>query len=249
VTLDLLRAKEENLRLELDAGNTRIKWRLIAADDSTLKSGSDLRVDIFSAEQPSWLARVTLVWVSSVHSDQSQWIVKKFPVAEFAIAQHEMFGFKNSYVSPAKMGVDRWLAMLAAWSAEPSRQHIVIDAGTAITMDIINTNGQHLGGYICPGFNMMKSTLLSDTNKVLAEKSWSQGRGLGRSTQHCVDHGIQDMVLSWVERHCHAMPEARIWVSGGDGVMLSNYLTCKHTYSADLVLDGLAKSFNHMVSN
>jgi type III pantothenate kinase len=249
VTRDFAYQEQVGLRLELDAGNTRIKWRAVAIDNSIVAAGSDLNSDIFLADQPVWLSRVTPVWVSSVHDDQSQWLLKKFPTAEFAIAQHEMCGLKNSYVNPAKMGVDRWLAMLAAWGTEPNHQHIVIDAGTAITLDIIDTNGQHLGGYICPGFNMMKSTLLSGTSKVRAEESWVHGRTPGESTQLCVDHGIQDMVLSWIERHCHAMPGARIWVSGGDGVMLCKHLTIEHTLNADLVLDGLAKSFNYMVSN
>lgn len=247
MTIRLEQQAKIGLRLELDAGNTRIKWR-VRSGDSIVADGLDLKTDVFASKQPAWLADVDGVWASSVHEKQSQWLIKKFPMAEFAITQQQQCGLVNSYASPSSMGVDRWLAMLAAWNSQPNSPHIVIDAGTAITLDIIDANGKHLGGYICPGFNMMKTTLLGGTGKVFAQAQWLEGREPGESTQQCVDFGIQDMVVSWIERHYQASPDARIWVSGGDGVMLCKHLTFKHTYSADLVLDGLVKSFNNMVS-
>jgi type III pantothenate kinase len=193
------------------------------------------------------------VWISSVHEDQNQWLIQRFPNAQFAQAQKEECGLKNSYADPSRMGVDRWLAMLGVWSSQSTdheaSQYIVIDAGTAITLDIIDDNGQHVGGYICPGFNMMKSTLLSGTDKVLAENEWSIGRSPGYVTQLCVDHGIQDMVISCVERHCQSRSGAKVWVSGGDGVMLTRLLSNAYTYNSDLVLDGLSISFNNLINN
>jgi type III pantothenate kinase len=252
---DSVKTHESNLRLELDVGNTRIKWR-VRSRDLIISAGSDLKLDVFTLDPlPSWLGQVVDVWVSSVHQEQNQWLTQRFPSAQFARTQQVECGLKNSYADPSSMGVDRWLAMLAAWSSQPANQsgtesatqHIVIDAGTAITLDIIDESGQHVGGYICPGFNMMKSTLLGGTDKVLANNEWSVGRSPGDATQFCVDHGIQDMVSSWVERHCQSRPDAKIWVSGGDGVMLTRLLSNQYTYNSDLVLDGLIISFNNTI--
>lgn len=232
-------------RLELDVGNTRIKWRVISGSQF-IAQGSDLKQELVTDKAlPVWFSSVNCVWVSSVHQQQNKWIEQYFPFAEYAEVKAKQHGLKNSYDNVARMGVDRWLAMLAARHGKSDQAHIVIDAGTAITLDIIDELGQHMGGYICPGLNMMKSTLLGGTNKVLAEAGWSVGRAPGKHTQHCVDHGIQDMVASWLERHFQMLPEACITISGGDGENLAALLKKKSRYVPDLVLDGLNISLNN----
>ena len=233
------------LRLELDVGNTRIKWRL-CSQIGVVQQGCDLKLDIsFDQASPDWLCKVSEVWVSSVHQNQNDWVESIFPNAQYAVSKGSQAGVYNSYSDPMKMGVDRWLAMLAAKAFNKTSSHIVIDAGTAITLDVIDSSGQHLGGYICPGLNMMKLALLGGTNKVVAGQDWVLGRDPGTSTQLCVDHGIQDMVVSWLESHIHKHPEAEVSISGGDGKMLSELLGLQKKYYPDLVLDGLNISFKN----
>lgn len=231
------------MRLELDAGNTRIKWRVWHDGDIILR-GADLKSDInWQQPLPEWIAQLDSVWVSSVHKEQDDWIAAQFPQAEFAQCKSVHGQLKNSYSDPLRMGVDRWLAMLAVWDQQPGHGHIVVDAGTAITMDIISQDGQHVGGYICPGVSMMKNNLLLGTSKILANQQWLEGRLPGKYTQQCVDHGIQDMVASWVENCCKQYPEAMLWISGGDGQWLAALLSSKNIVNPDLVLDGLKISF------
>ena len=229
------------MRLEVDAGNTRAKWR-VCDHRGIFDSGKDLQAAL--AEKPSWKALVEDVWVSSVHDDQNEWILQVFPQAQFAKSQVSQSGLSNSYEDVHKMGVDRWLAMLAAWSKFPDQSHIVIDAGTALTLDVIDEFGRHVGGYICPGFSLMKSSLLGGTKRVMAEGDWQIGRALGNSTQDCVDHGVQDMVACWLEHHRALQPNARIWVTGGDGQRLVSLLAEPVLFEADLVLDGLQIHFS-----
>ncbi len=229
------------MRLELDVGNTRTKWRL-CDDYSVFESGKNIIDEL--ALEPWWLSVVEVVWVSSVGREQDEVIRKLFPKAQFAVSQVAHFGLSNSYEDPHKMGVDRWLAMQAVWSEQPNKAHIVIDAGTAITLDVIDEFGRHVGGYICPGFNMMKASLLGGTQRVMAQDSWQLGRALGNNTQDCVDHGIQDMVACWLEGHRSRQPNACIWVTGGDGMRLVSLLSSPVTFEADLVLDGLKVHFS-----
>lgn len=229
------------MRLELDVGNTRIKWRL-CDHRGKFDSGRDLKEAL--AEEPSWLALVEAVWVSSVHEEHNIWIKERFPQAEFAYAQVAQHGLSNSYEDPHKMGVDRWLAMLAAWTHQPEQAHMVVDAGTAITIDFIDAFGRHVGGYICPGFEMMKTTLLASTDKVLAQKQWVAGRAPGKSTQECVDHGIQDMLACWVEHHRALQPESHVWITGGNGESLAQLLAEPVNLAPDLVLDGVQAYFS-----
>lgn len=229
------------MRLEIDAGNTRAKWR-VCDHRGVFDSGTDLQEALL--ERPSWQSLVEAVWVSSVHDEQNEWISKVFPQAQFAKSQVSHQGLSNSYEDVHKMGVDRWLAMQAAWSKSPDHAHIVIDAGTALTLDIIDEFGRHVGGYICPGFNLMKSSLLDGTKRVMAEDEWKIGRAPGNSTQDCVDHGVQDMVACWLEHHKALQPNAQIWVTGGDGHRLVSLLAEPVQFEVDLVLDGLQVHFS-----
>ncbi len=229
------------MRLEIDAGNTRAKWR--ACDHrGVFDSGKDLQSAL--DDKPSWLSLVEEVWVSSVHDEQNEWILKVFPQAQFAKSQVSLAGLSNSYEDVHKMGVDRWLAMLAAWSKSPDQAHIIIDAGTALTLDIIDEFGRHVGGYICPGFSLMKNSLLSGTKRILLEDNWQVGRAPGNSTQECVDRGVQDMVACWLEHHGALQPNSKIWVTGGDGQRLVSLLSKPVQYEPDLVLDGLQVHFS-----
>ncbi len=229
------------MRLELDVGNTRTKWRL-CDDYSIFESGLDLQAELVLS--PWWVSVVEVVWVSCVHSEQDVALMELFPSAQFAKSQVSHKGLSNSYEDAHKMGVDRWLAMQAVWAEKPGVAHIVIDAGTAITLDVIDEFGRHVGGYICPGFSMMKASLLGGTKKVLAQDEWQLGRGLGNNTQDCVDHGIQDMVACWLEHHREMQPNAHVWVTGGDGQRLVSLLSSAVQYEPDLVLDGLKVHFS-----
>lgn len=229
------------MRLELDVGNTRIKWRLCDHRGS-YENGLDLKA--IAEEKPSWWSLVEIVWVSCVHDEQDLWIKEQFPQAQFAHSQVSQHGLSNSYEDPHKMGVDRWLSMLAAWTAKPDEAHIIVDAGTAITIDFVDAFGRHVGGYICPGFDMMKNGLLSGTSKVHAQQQWQVGRAPGHSTQQCVDHGIQDMVVSWIERHHSLQPQANIWLTGGNAQGLASLLNEPVTLTPDLVLDGVQAYFS-----
>jgi type III pantothenate kinase len=229
------------MRLEVDGGNTRVKWRL-CDHRGRFDGGLDLKKALIDA--PAWVSLVEDVWVSSVHDEQNPWISEQFPQALFAHSQVSHMGLSNSYQDPHRMGVDRWLVMLAAWHKNPDQVNIIVDAGTAITLDIVDAFGRHVGGYICPGFQMMKTTLLAETNKVLAEAPWQIARAPGQSTQQCVDHGIQDMVACWVEHHRVLQPEAKIWMTGGNAEALSTLLVEPVELVSDLVLDGLQVYFS-----
>lgn len=229
------------MRLELDVGNTRIKWRLCDHRGS-YERGLDLKA--ITQENPSWLPLVDEVWVSSVHEEQNAWVLEQFPQAQFAHSQVAHLGLSNSYDDPHKMGVDRWLAMLAAWQNKPNQAHMVVDAGTAITIDFVDAMGRHVGGYICPGFDMMKTALLSGTQQITAQQQWQVGRAPGHSTQQCVDHGMQDMIASWVEHHRALQPTSNVWLTGGNGEGLASLLTKPVNLVPDLVLDGVQAYFS-----
>src|ERR1700677_3305194 len=91
---------------------------------------------------------------------------KRFRVdIEFVTAAREFDGLTSGYLDPSLLGADRWLALIGGWT----RAHgalCVVDAGTAVKVDAVNADGQHLGGMIAPGIHMMREVLMSNTSDI-----------------------------------------------------------------------------------
>ena len=83
----------------------------------------------------------------------------------FAKVESSAAELRNGYEQPQQMGVDRWVAMLAAWERHHAAACIV-DCGTAITLDVVSESGHHLGGVIAPGISLMHEALASRTAQL-----------------------------------------------------------------------------------
>lgn len=235
------------MRLEIDLGNTLLKWRLIG--QVRLSGG---RIGL--AELEKWLSGQTLpaeqIWISSVASDavnhqlslrlQSHFGVE--PV--FARTTRESAGLFNAYSQPEKMGVDRWLAMLAAWDKFKSAL-IVVDAGSAITIERISADGHYIGGTILAGFNMQQTTLLGQTARVRFEAVQGDALSGGVDTASCVASGAEFVIRGVAVQLKELLSQyegARLVITGGDAEQLIGYLDKQLDYVAipELVMDGLS---------
>ncbi len=152
-------------------------------------------------------------------------------------------GVRCGYHEPATMGVDRWLAVIAAFH-HVGGACVVVDLGSAITLDVVDGDGVHQGGYIVPGLRLMRESLRVGTNDVKVSASAMSAVTLGRSTTDAVNHGALRMVKSLVEAVATEMllsPE-NIVLTGGDAALLQKVLAGEGevTCIPDLVLDGLA---------
>lgn len=243
------------LILELDIGNTRSKWRLLdngqslalgALDTAALKRG-ELPV-AWSDIRPQRLRAANVA--GEVVADALAALARdRFGLeAEFARVQADCAGVTCGYRKPGGLGVDRWLAVLAAHRLDP-RAALIVDCGSAVTLDLLDTGGRHLGGYILPGLGPMRRALYSDTDAVKVREIRSPGMSLapGRDTGEAVNRGLPLMVMGAVE---HALAELRrtagseplLWLTGGDGEFFSSLLPRPHELVPELVLDGLALS-------
>src|ERR1017187_3974066 len=88
---------------------------------------------------------------------------------EFVIAQTEQCGVRNTYEVPARLGSDRWAALIAAWK-RIGRACLVINCGTATTVDALSDKGEFLGGLILPGVTLMQQSLTHNTAQLEAEE-------------------------------------------------------------------------------
>lgn len=242
--------------LLFDVGNTSCKWRLMFGD-LLVCFGRDLVIGDVDfpvliqrhISRMNFVGRLRIV-VSSVASDEQnialyQYLQSTLGVyAEFVVVLRDFVGVRAAYAELANLGVDRWLAMIAAYN-EFKSSCLVIDAGTAITVDVLGDDGRHLGGMIAPGLNLAGGALYSNTAKVKFDGvNFNPDSSLGESTVECVNLGVSMMIDGFVNgalsRWC-AEASVVIW-SGGDGKKLfdeCDHEVGTHCIRESLVFDGL----------
>ena len=235
--------------LWLDVGNTRFKWQLDHGD-STLAGAAVHGGGESLADAPIWseLKPGAPIWVACVASPALRDGITQLcqqagcPNVQWAVSAATMGGLKNSYSEPQRLGVDRWLAMLAAWQERPEPA-LIIDAGSAITVDWLDEQGQHRGGHIVPGLRLLEQALRRGTAGVRAASIGSETVLPGTSTDSAVNHGVLAMAAGYLRYVLsEAWPgseSARLLLCGGDGPALEPFLPRPALWRADLVLDGL----------
>lgn len=226
--------------LQLDIGNSAVKWRL-------RHGGSNLEQGSFEpgAVLPELQQPPEAVWVASVAEPQQEQVLaqqlRKHWAVEpwFARSVASACGVTNSYAEPARMGVDRWLAMIAGYQLVAGPV-CVVDAGSALTIDFVDALGNHRGGYILPGMAMMERALLGETARVRFGDAPRDLIEPGRSTEAAVFNGLQLAQVGAVTAALQRYGEgAGLVFSGGNGEVLQQLLAMGGSYRPELVLDGL----------
>ena len=233
--------------LQLDVGNSSAKWRLLGDGEVTARGKYTTGDGDSQHALLNCAVQVQRIWISSVASPQaeaelSQMLMTQWGVQPWYARTAQLTGaLRNSYSDPSRMGVDRWLAMLGAWQRQPGRL-CVVDAGSALTIDLLDPKGQHQGGYIIPGPALMERALLLDTDRVRFAEEVDYRLTPGTSTAEAVRHGIAlaqaGAVAMVLDRAGAEAP--RLFFCGGGGAQLMQLLGRGGHYHADLVFEGLA---------
>lgn len=236
--------------LELDCGNTRVKWRLRNGKQIVMR-GAFATQEGFNAQTAEELADagVMRVLVGSVLDDEfarkiASWSLSCLGInPEFAVSEPNCNGITNGYQLPEKLGVDRWLAILSA-KARTSGACIVVDCGSAITVDLVTAQGEHLGGYIAPGLRLMREALTLNTAAIkLGQIGYPENDFPGRNTVAAIKSAELAMISGLID-HARSVlfhygsVSPKLWITGGDGEWLTTILDGS-VYEEDLVLDGL----------
>jgi type III pantothenate kinase len=210
--------------LVVDAGNTSIKFTAFEGEQVLwVQRGEGFPTDTGFAPDVIYFASVRSKELSALlHAD----IQAEFPHSEWVTLTSQAFacGVSNAYIEPERLGIDRWLGVIAAHHMVKG-DVVVVDAGTAIKVDVVNKEGVHLGGYIAPGLVMMEESLLSKTARIrYAADEVVVGDGLPNSTARAVTEGCHEMALGFLERIHHRYPEFKWVVTGGDAQALLDTL-------------------------
>jgi type III pantothenate kinase len=240
----------------VDVGNSRIKWAELAGR-SLARRGSAVHRDsleaglgAFVAALPQATRRIVAANVAGerVTEHLRAVVAQRGIELELVAVTHERLGVRCGYDDPARLGVDRWVGVLAA-HARTGGAACVVSAGTAVTFDLVDAAGVHRGGLIWPGARLFAAALdryTSDIGPTVEAEQVRRGLDLfGRGTDAAVAHGAWlalaaaiDRAVSIARSELGASP--RVFVTGGDAGTLRPWLETETEERADLVLEGLA---------
>lgn len=236
------------MKLLIDMGNSRLKWAV--EDQGQLAGGIAVNNGLLSAEtlRRLWhaLPPPSCIGIASVSAGPLLALVASiaaelWPDARIiqAKSQKQAFGVTNAYQQPEKLGVDRWLALIAAHRHYPAAA-CVVDCGTAITVDLLEANGEHRGGYISPGLALMKQALAQGTNALPLIDSHYPDQP-AQSTEAAIHSGTLLAARGLIE-HVLATRAApsQLLLTGGDASIIAEHLNIPAVIDSDLVLRGLA---------
>ena len=236
--------------LQLDIGNTRLKWRSLGS--GAVVAGACKHED-FELRMLGDLLNLREVQIASVSAQEKVDVliarfVSDFPKARIYQAKSaaKMGGVRFSYQVPEAQGVDRCLAMVAAYRRY-SESHgfsgvMVMDAGSALTVDVLDESGRQIEGYSAPGLGMMRNSLLSGTSNIADAYGGSGMVDELLTTRICVDRGVYKAFISFA-RHFVDVARASnfdLLLTGGDAQEIQRaFPEERFVIVDDLVFEGL----------
>ena len=236
--------------LAIDAGNSRVKWgwhdgngwASIATVSLIEFAAASDHVNPFSVTH----ADPERIIISNVAGEGAHHLLVNwtsiFDVEPIWLhADGQRCGVTNRYDRPEQLGPDRWAALIAA-RAVHSGPCLVVNSGTATTVDMLTANGVFLGGAILPGVELMRFVLHEHTGRLpIQDGSY---RDAPRNTVDAIETGCRHAQAGAVERMYRVFRELELnplcLVAGGAGRALMEQLSMPRRYIENLVLDGLA---------
>jgi type III pantothenate kinase len=237
--------------LAIDAGNSRVKWgwhdgngwASIATVSLIEFAASSDHVNPFSVTH----ADPERIIISNVAGDGAHSLLVNWTSifdAEplWLRAEAERCGVRNLYEAPERLGPDRWAALIAA-RALHNGPCLVVNAGTATTVDMLSGDGAFLGGAILPGVELMRFVLHEHTGRLPIQEG--RATDTPRNTLDAIETGCRHAQAGAVERMYRALRDLEknplCIVAGGAGRALVDQLAMPRRYVENLVLDGLAR--------
>jgi type III pantothenate kinase len=242
--------------LAIDAGNSRVKWGWLESEENgTMRWANIATVSLveFAATSDhinpfsTTHADPERIIIANVAGDGAHQLLVNwtsiFDVEPLWLrASVERCGVRNAYERPEALGPDRWAALIAA-RALHNGACLVVNAGTATTVDMLSADGVFLGGAILPGVELMRFVLHDHTGRLPIQEGVH--REAPRNTVDAIETGCRHAQAGAVERMYRVFRELSgaplCLVSGGAGRVLVDQLSMPRRYVENLVLDGLAR--------
>jgi type III pantothenate kinase len=241
------------MKLLLDIGNSSVKWAL-QEQEEFISSGAfryikndfeqNIQENLLLSKKPSDVL-VSNVAGNEIFNLLNVRVKKQWQQECWQPSVSASFNkLKNSYSDTRQMGLDRWLAMIASWEQYQSALCLV-SCGTALTIDLINLEGQHLGGYIVPGIELMQRALVNNTEQINVDVKHQASLDYAKDTQSAINNGAFLAAVSMIDhtvdkfsKESNCKPTCII--SGGMAKLIKPLLNHPFQQEPNLVLAGLS---------
>ncbi|HEX2826692.1 MAG TPA: type III pantothenate kinase [Burkholderiales bacterium] len=234
--------------LAVDAGNSRIKWGL-ADEDDWIERGAVATGDADALESAlAHLTAVDRILVTNVAGETAARAIRQAVgrlgiAAETIVPRAEQCGVKSGYAAPEQLGPDRWAALIGARTLFDG-PCVVVNAGTTMTVDALSGEGVFLGGFIVPGYAVMRGSLATSTDRLkLQHGAFSF---FPDNTGDAIASGALNALAGAVDRMVRYMVdvgegEPLVMLSGGDANLVAPLLSHRVQVVDNLVLEGLRR--------
>lgn len=230
------------MKLLIDAGNTRIKWALVEGENWLRSGVVETRTPQVLTQQLAGLNDVQEILASNVAGEAVAREIRALRLGphgepEFVAATASCAGVRNAYAQAAQLGSDRWLALIAAWKIA-ARACLVVNVGTATTIDTLRADGTFAGGLIVPGIKLMQRSLTEQAQLPMASGCYAD---FPDNTADAIYSGaIQASCGAIVRQHgLLADSNAPVLLSGGAATLIQPHLQLPLRLVDNLVLQGL----------
>jgi type III pantothenate kinase len=246
--------------LLIDAGNTRIKTAVL--DDGHIGEIQAVSYDDLSPEQgfkqllAQYHAIKAIVMVHVLGDDFAQMantVCNALNVSlHIVVSEKAAHGVSITYEAPEHYGADRFVGIVAAHALYPQATCVVIDCGTAITVDVVNQRGEHQGGVIYPGIQLCQQSLSRGAKGIRADAFTTLNNDLlANDTQTAVVNGCVYGAIGAIEGFCEKIHkqhsgECKYLICGGDAQLLSTHLSARFILREGLLFDGLNTIANNI---
>jgi type III pantothenate kinase len=238
-------------RLVADVGNTRIKWGLVLP--------GEIRVAVAPSDDPAVWARQLRDWsvddpaewavagVHPKHVDQLVTWLRERKSAVHVIADYRELPLRINVDAPEKVGIDRLLNAVAAVARVPlGSPTVIIDAGSAVTVDLVDETSTFRGGSIFPGLRLMAQALHQFTAKLPLVERFEARDLPGRDTEAAIQAGIYHAVCGGIDRLVEKMVAGRdgvrLFFAGGSAELVSGLRCRPEVVGPTLTLDGIRRT-------
>jgi len=238
----------------LDVGNSGLKWAVMQQGSWTkINKQNHNEVDKILELLNSDEVSPQQILISSVVKQTEQKLRElELDPQPFFTNVHQIDPKFLAYNTPGTLGIDRYLACLGAWIQSSGRGVVVIDAGTACTIDLMDAEMVYQGGVIMPGLGLFEHGLKNYAKALPEVKRVIPDLYPGKSTEECLQWGITGSFMGSVLFHLNRMNKKiespDFYVTGGDSELLAQYISKTYQLKIDnhLVMKGLLKHFNNV---
>ncbi|MDX9882355.1 MAG: type III pantothenate kinase [Prolixibacteraceae bacterium] len=233
------------MNLIIDIGNSRTKIALFNDSDLMFNLSLDeltpANIKMLLDEHPS-LDKAILSATKPFSPELKKILTEKFSL--FIELDHQtLIPIENLYESKETLGKDRLATAIGANELFPDQNLLIIDAGTAITFDLVNSKNQFLGGNISPGLEMRFKALNTFTGKLPLVEPGDEFPLFGRNTPEAIRSGVQNGILFEVEQYIQTINKnyenLKVIITGGDAKFFDKKLKNSIFVHFNLTLIGL----------